>query len=349
METRVKTKPPEYSSWRGMKDRCYNPNTPYYNRYGGRGIKVCDRWKDSFDNFLEDMGPRPNPDMSIDRYPDNDGNYEPGNCRWATNEQQMYNRSVTTKIPIASGKTLNSKEAMEHFGLSKGTLFSRLYKDRPLDDPIREMNQDYVWRGKCYKLAELATIANLPNKIVSSRLTSGWSVEHAVTTPLQEDPVYLHNGEYLTVKEICTLENVKDFNLRHHLNRKLSVKDAIATMRTVDKKYPYEGKVLGPLQIANLANVAYSTLIVHLRNGESVEDALINIAKNTELRKVDYLGERMTIQQVSDLTGVSKRVLHKYSSRGVPMEQALVTIRNNTERLPHLQKNNLNRTVFNLD
>lgn len=80
-----------YNTWTKMKDRCNNPKHTKWRLYGGRGITVCDRWMNSFEDFLADMGERP-PGMSIDRYPDKDGNYEPGNCRWATLEQQNQNR-----------------------------------------------------------------------------------------------------------------------------------------------------------------------------------------------------------------------------------------------------------------
>lgn len=79
-----------YLSWVGMKQRCYYPNHKYFHLYGGRGIKVCDRWRDSSINFLKDMGEKPSLKHSIDRI-DGDGDYTPENCRWATPNQQNIN------------------------------------------------------------------------------------------------------------------------------------------------------------------------------------------------------------------------------------------------------------------
>ena len=82
---------PEYMCWCNMKLRCSNKHNPMYKYYGGRGISVCERWRNSFKNFLADMGLKPSPELSIDRI-DNDGNYEPGNCRWTTAKEQIRNR-----------------------------------------------------------------------------------------------------------------------------------------------------------------------------------------------------------------------------------------------------------------
>jgi hypothetical protein len=86
---------PTYSTWGSMIQRCINPKRKHFDHYGGRGIKVCDRWM-KFENFLADMGERPD-GLTLDRI-DNDGNYEPGNCRWATNAEQSANRRKAVRI-----------------------------------------------------------------------------------------------------------------------------------------------------------------------------------------------------------------------------------------------------------
>jgi hypothetical protein len=93
--THGKSKTAEYRIWAKMIDRCTNPNNIGYEIYGGRGIRVCDRWlgENGFVNFISDIGERPSKDLSVDRHPNRDGNYEPGNVRWATDIEQANNKS----------------------------------------------------------------------------------------------------------------------------------------------------------------------------------------------------------------------------------------------------------------
>jgi hypothetical protein len=86
----------EYMIWVNMKQRCLNHNNRSYYDYGGRGITVCHRWRNSFENFLEDMDPRPSPELTLERN-NNDGNYEPDNCKWATRKEQSQNRRIMIK------------------------------------------------------------------------------------------------------------------------------------------------------------------------------------------------------------------------------------------------------------
>lgn len=114
----------EYCAWSELKQRCNNPKDPGYKNYGARGIKVCDRWLHSFENFFADMGKAPD-GYSIDRI-DVNGDYCPENCRWADNETQQYNRRDTVKITF-NGITENLSYWSKKTGLSTRTLYSRFH------------------------------------------------------------------------------------------------------------------------------------------------------------------------------------------------------------------------------
>lgn len=114
---------PQYKAWTQMIQRCTNPNFRQFADYGGRGISVCDRWRQSYVAFLEDMGPRPS-GATIDRI-NVDGNYEPGNCRWATRAEQALNTTRNVIVDVG-GHRVPLKVAAEMTGLRYGTLKARL-------------------------------------------------------------------------------------------------------------------------------------------------------------------------------------------------------------------------------
>jgi hypothetical protein len=117
------TRTPAWVAWVGMRTRCNNPNLPSYQWWGGRGIRVCERWS-SFENFLADMGQPPAPRMSLDRI-DNDGDYEPGNCRWADHRTQAHNRRDNRVLETPRGPMLMI-DAAKAYGLGVSTLSWRL-------------------------------------------------------------------------------------------------------------------------------------------------------------------------------------------------------------------------------
>jgi len=116
-----------YRLWYSMIARCEDPRATGYKNYGGRGIKVCEKWKNDCLAFKSDMPTRPSIKHSLDRFPNKDGNYEPGNVRWATRTQQGRNRR-TNRCVTALGKTLCLAEWVEKTGITRGVLKYRLSK-----------------------------------------------------------------------------------------------------------------------------------------------------------------------------------------------------------------------------
>lgn len=122
--TRNRKTAPEYKAWSNAKSRCFNENFPGYYNYGGRGITMCLEWRLSFNTFLGDMGPRPSNQHSLDRI-DNNGNYEPGNCRWVTRDVQSVNRRVNRHITYRD-RTLCISEWSVELGVDRKTLEHRI-------------------------------------------------------------------------------------------------------------------------------------------------------------------------------------------------------------------------------
>jgi hypothetical protein len=139
----------EYKSWESMKDRCYRPANRSYEHYGGRGIAVCDEWRKDFAAFYRHMGPRP-ADTTLDRI-DVNGNYEPGNCRWATLVEQRRNRTNTIVLEFR-GERKAAWQWCEQIGLRLATLHDRLWRgwsvERTLTERPKSPAGKAAWRGQ---------------------------------------------------------------------------------------------------------------------------------------------------------------------------------------------------------
>lgn len=130
------TDSPTYRSWATMKNRCLNPNTPRYKDYGGRGIKVCDAWINSFVSFYQDMGERP-PGMTLDRINTN-GNYEPSNCRWASNQLQARNKRLSHRnISGCAGVTWAKRGSVWEVSISINYKLIYIGRFKLLEEAIR--------------------------------------------------------------------------------------------------------------------------------------------------------------------------------------------------------------------
>ena len=163
---------PEFSSdvrsrmrriWSGIKQRCDNPKHIGYQYYGARGITMCDRWRNSLDAFIADMGMRPSHQHSIDRYPDTDGNYEPGNCRWATLKEQRRNfKRYKVSGQTAFGRTQTFDEWAAEFGIKRNTLVTRINRGWTLEQALTEKRR-----------TKLVNVVLAPKKPTDAMLDAG--------------------------------------------------------------------------------------------------------------------------------------------------------------------------------
>lgn len=170
----------EYKAWQHVKQRCNNPNNPAYDRYGGRGIKVAERWANSFEAFLEDMGTAPSSQHSIDRYPNNNGNYEPNNCRWATAEEQSNNRHNNIDVEY-KGQTKTLKQWSEELGRSYTAVWQRVFTfgwtiDKALETP-EKTKELITYNDKTQTIDQWAKETGIHRNTLRYRISQGWAIE----------------------------------------------------------------------------------------------------------------------------------------------------------------------------
>ena len=183
---------PTYRAWTDMIRRCEKENQSNYRLYGGRGIRVCKRWK-KFENFLADMGEKPvcaRRAISLERI-NNNGNYGPRNCKWATHVEQCGN-TRRVKYLTYRGKCRSIAEWAEKVSLSYTTLQNRIRRGWPVNVALRSKIREhpgnaarrFIWfRGQRRCIAEWARRVGLNKNLLKDRLNRGWSAKRAITTP----------------------------------------------------------------------------------------------------------------------------------------------------------------------
>lgn len=179
-----------YNIWRGMIKRCYSKKAREYPRYGGCGIIMCDEWKDSFDAFcLWALTNGYNDNLSVDRI-DNNGIYEPDNCRWATSSQQQRNKSNNT-IYVVDGVPMTATDAYEKYGINKNTFFSRLRIGWDIDKALKTSRYgtwdplNITYNGRTQSLYAWAKELKVNRDTLWRRLNRGWTPERALSTPVK--------------------------------------------------------------------------------------------------------------------------------------------------------------------
>jgi hypothetical protein len=178
-------RPDCYYIWQAMIRRCECPEATGYGNYGGRGIKVCERWRKSFANFTTDMGPRPSAKHSLDRYPDQNGDYEPGNCRWATVKEQQNNKR-TNRLLSHNGRTQTMAQWAEEIGITIYALSERLKRGKmTLVEALTFQPPHIEYDGKKLSATDWAKVVGIKANTIAKRIKDGWTPEEALTTPVR--------------------------------------------------------------------------------------------------------------------------------------------------------------------
>lgn len=219
---------PEYYIWQSMNRRCYEQSRADYPRYGGRGITVCQRWRDSVAAFYEDMGPKPSPQHSIDRI-DSNGNYEPQNCRWATQEQQANNKRSSHYL-THDGLTLTIAQWARKLDISEKVLGRRLSRGWPVEKalttptmpPNRHNLTMLTYNGETMCIADWSRRLGIKQHTLAARLRKGWSIAEAINAPVETHPnatMITYNGETVHIAEWARRLGIKQHTLAKRLNR----------------------------------------------------------------------------------------------------------------------------------
>lgn len=172
-----------YETWQTMKKRCSNPNNRQYHLYGGRGIIVCDEWRNDFQAFYDwAMSHGYADDLTIDRI-DVNGNYEPSNCRWATMKEQQNNRRNNHLITY-NGETKTLKQWSEKIGIDWGVLYSRLKKGWSIEKSLttKQMRQRIMipYNGEMKSITEVAKESGIKYATLLYRVNNGWDIDKAL-------------------------------------------------------------------------------------------------------------------------------------------------------------------------
>lgn len=176
----------EYQSWKAMKQRCLNTNNSRYKSYGGRGIKICDEWKNSFENFYQDMGDKPTEKHSIDRI-DVNGDYTPTNCRWADDTTQNRNKISNFKV-FYRNEYILLIDLCEELKLEYQKIYNRIYimkwdTEKAINTPIKSKGLKIKYNNKFFNLHDICRDKSLNYEKTYRRIfKSKWSVEKAIDT-----------------------------------------------------------------------------------------------------------------------------------------------------------------------
>lgn len=219
---------PEYRTWANIIQRCTNPKVETYCYYGARGIQVCQRWRESFKNFYEDMGPRPLGNFSIERK-EHTGNYEPDNCVWADRFTQANNKSNNVNVTF-EGRTQSSQQWANELGMRAQTIRDRLAKGLSTEEVLNAFRLDekpIEFNDKIQSVADWAKELDISPYTIRQRRWKGLPVE----VVLQQDNLIglriEYKGKVYTVEELSKLSGLKPATIRQRLRLNMTAEEIV--------------------------------------------------------------------------------------------------------------------------
>lgn len=223
-----------YEIWVDMKKRCYNPKSHAYHRYGGRGISVCDTWKDSYESFRNwAISNGYSDDLTIDRI-NNEQGYSPDNCRWVDMKVQNNNRCNNRYIEW-NGERHTVSEWARILNVDRRVLHGRFKNgwsvDKTLTTPVQKQKKPckILWNGEYHTISEWSKILNINIHTLDKRFSCGWSVDDAFTRPIREspDPLIRWNGEAHTISQWAKILGINKGTLRKRFKNGWEIEDAL--------------------------------------------------------------------------------------------------------------------------
>ena len=282
----------EYYAWVQLRRRCTSDTHKQYERYRGRGITFCDRWE-TYENFLEDMGRKPTSKHSIDRI-DNNGNYEPGNCRWATKKEQGRNRS-TNRFLEFNGESKSIAEWAEIYGLSYETLRSRINLGWTVEDAIEtaSMRKKLTINGKTKNWAAWAKENGISPSCIKDRIKRGVSGDKLLAKP-EADKIISVDGKDKRVADLSKEYGINPGVIYDRVKKGLPFEDVIR--KTPRKTIKLNGEEKTITEWAKFSGMGVTTLRGRLEKGWSIEDAIETPVGEMKV----YSGKRVNIAAIKE-------------------------------------------------
>ena len=316
---------PEYQVWTKMIRRCHNCNDDNYSNYGGRGIIVCEEWRYSFENFLKDMGRRPESGYSIERI-DNNGNYEPNNCRWATDKEQRRNKRNSRFVQFKN-EFITIAELSERYKIPYQTILQRVNAGYEGDDLVSDSlkrNRSYLYEGKYRTISEISKMTDMNDTTLYRRLEIlKLPIERAVDKYLfSGDKLIEFKGNRVHLSDLSRQYKISMATLKNRVSAGLSDDDLV---KPTPPKHFYENEMRSVKEISKMTGINETTLryrlyVLNMELEHAVKIPSIRKTdrglKSSQYTRVEYFGMRLTIQELSELTGIKYSTLFSRFRKG---------------------------------